>query len=118
MHIESLNQKMMIVGVEEARRLTPAQLAGWSILSIRARMKEGPLNFPGARRTKSLHFDDVDGDYPTLSDSRLHFSKGCATIQSCQSKNRLSREFCLAFTFVPLFWEREYFSRTGLRSDR
>ena len=54
---------MKIVGIEEVRRLSQAELAGWNILSIRDRMSE-PLSFPGARSRKSLHFDDVEADYP------------------------------------------------------
>ena len=53
----------MISGVEEARRLSRAELAGWNILSICGRMQE-PLRFSGARSTKSLHFDDVEADCP------------------------------------------------------
>ena len=63
MDIDSFRQKFKIVGVEEARRLSQAQLTGWNILSIRGRMNE-PLSFPGARQTKSLHFDDVEADCP------------------------------------------------------
>ena len=54
---------MKIVGLDEARRLSPVELMGWNILSIRGRMNE-PMSFPGARRTKSLHFDDVEADCP------------------------------------------------------
>lgn len=54
---------MKIIGVEEARRSTPTELAGWNILSIRGR-KEESLSFPGARCIKSLHFDDVEADCP------------------------------------------------------
>ncbi len=64
MHIDSLNQKMMIVGVEQAVRLSPAELLGWNILSIRGRMNEPQLSFPGSQRTKSLYFDDVEADCP------------------------------------------------------
>jgi predicted protein tyrosine phosphatase len=64
MNIDSFKRKLKIVGVEEARGLSPEELAGWSILSIRSKMKEGPLSFPGARSTKSIHFDDVEDDFP------------------------------------------------------
>lgn len=60
---DSFKQELKIVGVEEARRLSQAELAGWNILSIRGRMNE-PLSFPGARSVKSLHFDDVAADCP------------------------------------------------------
>lgn len=63
MDIDSIKQKMKIVGVEEARRLSPAELAGWNILSIRGRLNK-PLDFPGALKSKSLHFDDVQEDCP------------------------------------------------------
>src|ERR1039458_3575329 len=63
MDIDSLKRKLKIVGIEEVRRLSQAELAGWNILSIRDRMSE-PLSFPGARSRKSLHFDDVEADYP------------------------------------------------------
>jgi predicted protein tyrosine phosphatase len=63
MHSESLKRKIKIVGVDEARRLTPAELAGWNIISIRGRKNE-PLSFSGARSMKSLHFDDVEADCP------------------------------------------------------
>jgi predicted protein tyrosine phosphatase len=55
---------MMIASVEEAVRLTPAELSDWHILSIRGRLNELPLDFPGARSVKTLHFDDVEADYP------------------------------------------------------
>jgi predicted protein tyrosine phosphatase len=64
MHIESLNQEMMILGVNEALDMSAAELAGWNILSIRGRMFDFPLSFPGARRIKTLHFDDVLADVP------------------------------------------------------
>jgi predicted protein tyrosine phosphatase len=64
MGTESLKQKMMIASVEEAVRLGPAELADWNILSIRDRLNESPLCFPGARKVKTLHFDDVEADYP------------------------------------------------------
>jgi predicted protein tyrosine phosphatase len=62
MDIDSFKRKMKIVGVEEARRLRPAELARWNILSICGR-RSGPLSFPGARATKSLYFDDVEADF-------------------------------------------------------
>ena len=34
MDIELLKRKLKIVGVEEARRLSPEELTGWNILSI------------------------------------------------------------------------------------
>jgi predicted protein tyrosine phosphatase len=63
MDIAPFKQKIKIVGVEEARRLSRAELAGWNILSIRSRRDE-PLSFPGARSAKSIHFDDVQADSP------------------------------------------------------
>jgi predicted protein tyrosine phosphatase len=63
MDIELFKRKMKIVGVEEALRLSQAELAGWNILSICGRM-EAPLSFREARSTKNLHFDDVEGDCP------------------------------------------------------
>ena len=63
MDIDSFKRRLKIVGVEEARRLTPTESAGWNILSIRGR-KDEPLIFPGARSIKSLHFDDVEADCP------------------------------------------------------
>jgi predicted protein tyrosine phosphatase len=81
---EPFSLKIKIVGVEEARRLTPAELAVWNILSIVGRKYE-PLSFPGARSMKSLHFDDVEADCPedgefaaTPQDIRvaLAFSRG------------------------------------------
>src|ERR1039458_6126156 len=65
MNIDLFEGKMKIVGVEEARRLSGAELAGWNILSICGRMNER-LSFPGARSTKSLHFDDVEADCPEV----------------------------------------------------
>jgi predicted protein tyrosine phosphatase len=64
MQIESRNQKMMIASVEEAVQMSPAELSDWNILSIRGRLNELPLGFPGARSVKTLHFDDVEADYP------------------------------------------------------
>ena len=64
MHIDLLNQEMAIASVEEAVRMTPAELSHWNILSIRGRLNEGPLSFSGARNVKKLHFDDVEADYP------------------------------------------------------
>jgi len=63
MEIDSFQRRMKIVGVEEARRLSQAELEGWHILSIIGRKKE-PLSFPGARSMKSLYFDDVEADCP------------------------------------------------------
>ena len=68
MERDSYKQKMKIVGVEEALRLSQAELAAWNILSIRGRMDER-LSFPGARSTKSLHFDDVEADCPEDGES-------------------------------------------------
>lgn len=59
MNMDSFKRKLKIVGVEEAQRLSRAELAGWNILSIRGRSQE-PLSFPGSSLTKSLHFDDVE----------------------------------------------------------
>jgi predicted protein tyrosine phosphatase len=64
LRIHSFQQKIKIVGIAEAVRLSPSELTGWNILSIRARMNDQPLTFPGARRTKTLRFDDVQGDDP------------------------------------------------------
>jgi predicted protein tyrosine phosphatase len=58
------NHKLMIVGLDEVFRLPASELKDWNILSIRGRMNERPFNFPGARRVKTLHFDDVEADYP------------------------------------------------------
>jgi predicted protein tyrosine phosphatase len=55
---------MMIASLQEAVSLCPAKLAGWNILSIRGRTNELPLRFPGARRVKTLRFDDVETDCP------------------------------------------------------
>src|ERR1017187_943603 len=86
MDIDSLKRKLKIVGIEEVRRLSQHELAGWNILSIRGRMNE-PLTFPGARSTKTLHFDDVVKDFPedqefaaTPDDilAALAFSRGIA----------------------------------------
>ena len=63
MGIDLFKRKVKIVGVEEALRLSKAELTGWNILSICGRM-EAPLSFPGAKSTKSLYFDDVEGDCP------------------------------------------------------
>jgi len=63
MNILSNKLKMKIVGVEEALRLSQAELAGWNVLSICGRM-EAPLSFRGAKSTKNLHFDDVEEDCP------------------------------------------------------
>ena len=63
MGIDLFKRKVKIVGVEEALRLSKAELTGWNILSICSRM-EAPLSFPGAKSTKSLHFDDVEDDCP------------------------------------------------------
>jgi predicted protein tyrosine phosphatase len=54
----------MITSLAEALRLTPDELDGWNILSIRGRTSESPLSFPGARRVKTLNFDDVREDNP------------------------------------------------------
>jgi hypothetical protein len=64
MHIDPLNQEIKITSIDEAVRLTPAQLSPWNILSITSRLNELPLNFPGARNLETLYFDDVDGVYP------------------------------------------------------
>jgi len=56
--------KLMIVGLDEVLQLPAAMLRDWNILSIRGRLNELPLNFPGARSVKTLHFDDVESDYP------------------------------------------------------
>lgn len=63
MNIDSFKRKLKIVGIEEALRLSRTELAGWNILSICGRM-EAPLKFRGAKSTKTLHFDDVEDDYP------------------------------------------------------
>ncbi len=78
-------QRIRIFGVAEAMHLSPGELAGWNILSIRGRMNEGPLSFPGAKRTKTLHFDDVEADDPEVEEfaarpediqAALAFSRG------------------------------------------
>jgi len=60
MHVDLFKQKIMIIGVAKALGLCPAELAGWNILSICGWRHERPLSFPGARRTKTLYFDDVE----------------------------------------------------------
>jgi predicted protein tyrosine phosphatase len=60
MNFDSFKQQIKIVGVAKALGLYPAELAGWNILSICGGQNERPLNFPGARRTKTLYFDDVE----------------------------------------------------------
>jgi predicted protein tyrosine phosphatase len=64
MKIESLDQTLRIASVEEAVRMSPGELSIWNILSIRGRLNELPLGFPGARSVRTLHFDDVEADYP------------------------------------------------------
>jgi predicted protein tyrosine phosphatase len=60
MYIESLRQKMRIESQEEVCRMNPIQLQGWNILSITGCMDRGLiLDFPGAKRVRSLYFDDV-----------------------------------------------------------
>jgi predicted protein tyrosine phosphatase len=63
MFVASLNQSVVVVGLDEVFRLPANELSGWNILSIRGRMNERPLNFPAARRVKTLHFDDVEADH-------------------------------------------------------
>ena len=64
MNIELFKRTLRIASVEEAVRMSPGELSDWHILSIRGRLNELPLNFPGARSVKTLHFDDVEADYP------------------------------------------------------
>jgi predicted protein tyrosine phosphatase len=66
MHVDSLKQKTMTLGVAVALRLGPGELAGWNILSIRGQMNGAPLTFPGARGAKTLLFDDVQADRPEV----------------------------------------------------
>ena len=68
---------MKIVGLEEVWRLSPTQLAGWNILSIRGRM-HAALSFPGAASAKTLHFDDVEADCPETGE----FAATAADIQA------------------------------------
>jgi predicted protein tyrosine phosphatase len=63
MYIESVKQTMRIASVEEALGMSPAELSGWSVLSIRG-IGESALVFPGARRVKNLCFEDVEADHP------------------------------------------------------
>jgi predicted protein tyrosine phosphatase len=64
MFFASLNQSVMIVGLDEVFRLPTTELSDWNVLSIRARRNERPFDFPEARRVKTLRFDDVEVDYP------------------------------------------------------
>ncbi len=64
MNIELLKVTLRIASVEEVVRMSPGELSDWNILSIRGRLDELPLNLPGARSVKTLHFDDVEADYP------------------------------------------------------
>jgi predicted protein tyrosine phosphatase len=58
------SQNLEIVSLEEVLRLDRTELARRNILSIRGRTNEPPLAFPGARRVRTLHFDDVLEDIP------------------------------------------------------
>ena len=58
------HHNLMIVGLDEVLQLPATMLRDWNILSIRGRLNELPLSFPGARSVKTLHFDDVESDYP------------------------------------------------------
>lgn len=64
MYIPALNQKLIILGLDEVQRLPNAFLADWNILSITARMNRVPLYFPAAQKMCRLSFDDVEEDEP------------------------------------------------------
>ncbi len=64
MSIRGLKHRMRIVGLADVLRLSPDEQAGWHILSIRGRMHDDPLDFPGAWSTKTVHFNDVLADSP------------------------------------------------------
>lgn len=61
---EPPKQRIAVLGIDEALRLNQPELARWNIRSIRGRLNELPLDFPDARKVKTLHFDDGEADYP------------------------------------------------------
>jgi predicted protein tyrosine phosphatase len=84
MKTTALKQKMKILGYSEAVRLSPGELAGWNVLSIRARKSNQLAVFPGARRTKRLHFDEVEKDDAGLQ----HFATKMSDIQGALEFSR------------------------------
>lgn len=108
MDIDLFKRKLKIVGVEEALRLSKAELTGWNILSIGGRM-DAPLSFPGAKSTKSLHFDDVEDDCPedgafaaTPEDIQeaLEFSRGIVGPLLIHCQMGISRSTAIAWIII------------------
>jgi predicted protein tyrosine phosphatase len=64
MNLPTAFHNLMILGLDEVLGLPAVDLQEWNIVSIRGRMNERRLTFPGARRVKTLHFDDVEADCP------------------------------------------------------
>jgi len=65
--MELLNQKLLVLGQAEVRRLEAEQpngWRGWSILSITDPLELPPLEFPEVRRVERLQFHDVEEDSP------------------------------------------------------
>ena len=57
-------QVIRVASIAEVAPLGPFCLCEWNVLSIRGKLGELPLDFPGARRLLTLYFDDVGDDFP------------------------------------------------------